>query len=628
MLESMRNQAQSWLAKLILGGIALSFALWGVGDWLVGNSDEPVATINEKPVTGTDFYLAFERQKNVYRQMFGGQYSRDFIESIGLRESTLQTLINRYIMLDIADELGLTAPEQVVLSSVRENPAFQSASGFDPERYRILTRNLGFTSAQDYEEDLRLNIMVDALQRAMVQSARVSEREIRERFNREYEQRVIAAIIIDPDSLKGDINIDSEQAKAWYESHKENYFSPMRIRINAVDIDPAMLARDVMVEEAEVRQSYEDHLNEYAVPEKRKASHILVKNGEQAQQKVADIQARLEAGEDFASVARETSEDPGSAEKGGDLGWVKAGDMVPEFEQALFSLARGDVSDVIESQFGYHIIRLADIQEATSQPYEEVKDFIKAGLINARAAEEAYTLSQDLDEALGMEDSLKAAAASVNLKFTAIEPVSMEEAIAQPLLEDQGLRAKVFATSPGAAVEIEETANGHFIAFEVVERIEPEQLPFARVAARVMEDARRDAAEQKAREMAERIQLSEQGSPDKLAQDLGQAKYISKPVRRNGEGDTAGWLTPEVLEQAFSTDAEDWVDRTLVVPQGIAAVRVEEVIAASREDFASKKDEIAKAVQQAKGAVRFNRWMASVRDRYEIKTNDKVLERF
>lgn len=179
MLESMRNQAQSWLAKLILGGIALSFALWGVGDYLLGNSDEPVATVNDKPITGSEFYLIFERQKNVYRQMFGGQYSSDFIESIGLRESTLQTLINRHIMLDMAAELGLTAPEQVVLNSVRNNPAFQSASGFDPERYRILARNLGFASAQDYENDLRLSIMVDALQRALVDSAHVSEREIR-----------------------------------------------------------------------------------------------------------------------------------------------------------------------------------------------------------------------------------------------------------------------------------------------------------------------------------------------------------------------------------------------------------------------------------------------------------------
>lgn len=276
--------------------------------------------------------------------------------------------------------------------------------------------------------------------------------------------------------------------------------------------------------------------------------------------------------------------------------------MVPEFEQALFSLAEGDTSDVIESQFGYHIIRLEDVREATSQPFAEVKDFIKAGLIKARTAEEAYTLSQDLDEALGMEDSLQAAAASVNLKHTSIGPVSAEEAIAEPLLQDAQLRARVFATSPGQAVEIDETANGHFVAFEVSERIEPELLPFAEVAARAMEDARRNAAEQKARAMAEQIQLDRQDSPDKLAQALGQAKYISKPVRRNGEGDKAAWLTGEVLEQAFMTgSARTWVERTLNVPQGIAVVRVEEVIPAPEDQYDSRKEEIARKPGRPRG---------------------------
>ena len=628
MLESMRNQAQSWLAKLILGAIALSFALWGVGDWLLGSKDEPVATVDGKPITATDFYLTYERQKNVYRQMFGNQYSADLIESIGLKNDTLQTMINRRIMLDTAAQLKLTVPEQVVLSTVRDNPAFQSATGFDPQRYRILTRNLGFVSPQDYEEDLRLNIMVDAMQRALTNSARVSDAEVRERYNHDYEQRVLAAIIIDPISLLDEVKIDSEQAKAWYESHQERYFSPLRIKINAVDIDPTSLASDISIEEAEVRKAYEDRIAEFFIPEQRKARHILVKSGPDSQQKIEAIRARLDAGEEFASVASQTSEDPGSAEKGGDLGWVKAGDMVPEFEQALFALAKGDTSDVIESQFGHHIILMEDVKAASSQPFAEVKDLLKVRLLDAKGVEEAYALSQNLDEALGMEDSLKAAADSLNLKLTNIGPISMDEAIAESLLEDPQLRAKVFAAAPGQAVEIEETANGHFIAYEVVERIEPELMPFAKVAARAMEDARRDAAEKRARELAEKIHLDNQGSPDKLAQELGQAKYISKPVRRNGDGDTSTWLTDEMLQRAFTTEAKSWVDRSLSVPQGIAVVRVEEIIPASEEEFVGKRDEIRQSVQQAKGAVRFNRWMTSLRDRYDIQTNTKVMERF
>lgn len=136
---------------------------------------------------------------------------------------------------------------------------------------------------------------------------------------------MITAIIIDPDSLLDEIHVDREQAEAWYASHKENYYSPLRIRINAVDIDPDELAGEISMEEADVRRAYEERLSEFALPEQRRARHILIKNRTGAQQTVEAVKARLAAGEDFADVARETSEDSGSAEKGGDLGWVKQG---------------------------------------------------------------------------------------------------------------------------------------------------------------------------------------------------------------------------------------------------------------------------------------------------------------
>lgn len=635
MLETMRNHAQGWLAKLILGGIALSFVLWGVTDYFLGGGPDPIAEVDGKPISNVEYNQIYERQKNAYRQMFGKNYSSDLMESLNLKENTLQTLVNRHIMLSLAKDLGLVAPEQVVLSNVQANPAFQSASGFDPQRYQILTRNMGFGSAKDYENDIRLTIMVDALQKAVSGSARVSEREVREMFNRQYEQRVLEAIIVDPDTMLSKVTVDESEAQAWYEGHRENYRSPLRSSINIVDISPEELGVDISVDEADIRSSYENRENEFSVPEERKASHILVKVASDAselmramgREKIEAVQLRLNAGEDFATVAKEESDDA-SAANGGSLGWFRQDAMVSAFGQAAFSMSKGDISDIVESQFGYHIIFLEDIREEKIKSFAEVKDSLRDDLIKARAAEEAYKLSQDLDEALGMEDTLKAAAESLNLKMQSIGPLSMDEAIAQPMLADAGLRAKAFSTMPGQAIEIVETAKGHFVAFEIIERIEPEIMEFASVAAKALEDAKRDAAMKQARQLAESIRQAGDKSIDVLAQEFGQAKFISKPVRSSGEGDDAGWLTVDVLSPAFNVDKGAWVEQTIKVPQGFAVVRVADVIVASEEEFNSRKAEITKQAETAKGEMRFARWMASVRDRHEITTNQAVLERY
>ncbi|MDQ7010952.1 MAG: peptidylprolyl isomerase, partial [Mariprofundaceae bacterium] len=347
-----------------------------------------------------------------------------------------------------------------------------------------------------------------------------------------------------------------------------------------------------------------------------------------ARRKIESAQARIRAGEDFAKVAREVSEDA-TAGKGGDLGFFEHSVMVPAFDQAVFSMQKGEISDIIETRFGYHLIRLTDIRKASETPFEEVRDKLADEIRAARAAEEAYNLSRDLDDALGMEDSLKAAAESLNLSVREIGPVSRDEALADKLLSDPSLRTQVFATMPGQPVEITELENGHFVAVEVLQRIEPDVLPYTKVAARVYEDARQEKATQLARELADKMLAEASGATlDALAQTHGQPKYIARPVRSNGTGDDASWLTQDVLNAAFRTAGGQWVDRVLEVPQGFAVVQVQRVIAPSGEEYAGKRDEIAGEVKRARGAVRFARWMASIRDRHEIVINQKALERF
>jgi len=163
----------------------------------------------------------------------------------------------------------------VVLASFKNEPSFQVAGSFDPQRYQILTRNMGFSSVQDFENEMRINIMIDALQKGVMESVRVSDDEVREAFNREYEQRVLSAIIIDPNSLLNSVKVDESSARAWYEAHKSDYMSPVRIKLNAVEIDPA--DTDITVDESDLLKAYEENMADYTQEEQRKASHILAR---------------------------------------------------------------------------------------------------------------------------------------------------------------------------------------------------------------------------------------------------------------------------------------------------------------------------------------------------------------
>ncbi len=532
MLETMRNQAQSWLAKVLLGGIAFSFGLWGIGDYFMGSHVQYVAEIDGTAITDSEFRQAYDRQVNSYRAMLGKNFSKSMLQQLGVKDDTLQTMINRQLMLDEAQHMGLVSSDAVLSSYVQGNPAFQEAGVFNPQRYHILTRNMGFRSTRDYENDTRANLMIDALQRAIVDSARISDDEVRAQFEREFEQRVIAAVWINPEDISKSVKISDEQAHAWYQAHTQDYQSKLQVKIQAVVIDPQVIAKDLQIEEA-------------------------------------DVQAAYEARKDSLS------------------------------------------------------------KDGVTPSLKDVHDTLLHSLLMAKAKDEAYNLSQDLDNALGMEDSLSAAAQQVGVSVYSSDWVNSSSALADKLLRsDASLRQKAFTMMPDDAVEIDELDDGRFVALAVVAREEPKTESFADVAERVYADAKADAAQQQARATAKKMLADMQGkTPDEVAQALGSAKFLSKPVRRNGSGDDASWLTSAMIAQAFQTNKGQWGAQAVESSRGVALIFVQDVIAGDEEKFTAQKDDLLREAQKAKGAVRFARWMASVRARHDVEIHKDVLER-
>ncbi|MDQ6967711.1 MAG: SurA N-terminal domain-containing protein [Mariprofundaceae bacterium] len=532
MLEIMRNQAQSWLAKLILGGIALSFGLWGIGDYFTGSRVAYVAEVDGKPISNLSFSQTYERQLNSYRAMLGQQFSKALIKQLGVKDNTLQTMINRQLMLDEASRMGLVTSDTTLLSYVQNNPTFQQAGRFDPQRYHTFTRNMGFATTRDYEDDTRVNLMIDALQKAIVDSAQVNNEEVRAQFELEFAQRTIAAVMIDPKNLIKNIKIDKAAAQAWYDGHKQDYRSKLQVKIDAVEINPVELAKDIRIDEADIAAAYET----------RKAN------------------------------------------------WTAKG---------------------------------------VTQPLSEVHDELLKTLTIEKARDEAYELSQDLDNALGMEDSLQAAANSLNLTVYKTGPIDVAKARTDTLLgSDENLIKQAFTAKPGDSIDIIELDDGRFVAIESLQRIEPHPQAFKDVRTEVYADARNAAATNKAREIAKTLLANTNKlTPDVMAQKGGYAKFLSKPVRRNGLGDEATWLTPAIINAAFSTGEKEWASKAIQTSHGLALVYVTKAIPGDDKIFTKQKAVIALKATKAKGAVRFARWIATVRDRHDIVIYNKVLEK-
>jgi len=235
-----------------------------------------------------------------------------------------------------------------------------------------------------------------------------------------------------------------------------------------------------------------------------------------------------------------------------------------------------------------------------------------------------------LDNALGMEDSLEAAAKVVDLPLRKLGELSQENVLADPLLgSSQDLQKKAFSMQPDDSIEITEVDDGHFVALQVLKRIEPSTMAYEDVVKRVYDDVRNDKAVKAAQDIADKALVAAQEGKniDALVQQFGQGKFISKPVRSNGEGDDAPWLSA-VLEPAFRTPDAHWVNRVVATPEGFAVVLVQDVQAADEALFAEQEESIRQDLIKAKGAVRFASWMASVRDRHDIDINNRVLNRF
>lgn len=421
MLERIREGSQGPWAMIIIGLVVLSFVFAGVGSYLNSSGDTVAATVNGEEISLNELERAYQSQRNRMESQYGESVSALFADEGYLqqfRRGVLDSLIDEKLVLQKAEELGLRVGDEQIRNTIRNMPEFQSGGEFNNDRYLMLLRQNGYQPS-DFRDMLRTQLTREQLTRALGVSDFALPGEAKRIYALQAQTRDARYLVIDAAPFADEVEITDADIQGYYDANITAFDTEEKVAVSYVKLSVDDLKDDVSVSDEDVAAWYEENKDQYRTEERRRVSHILIaseEDSEEAQQKAESLLAELKNGADFATLAEENSDDFGSAEEGGDLDYILPGQMDAAFDEAAFALeSAGDITDVVRTEYGYHIIKLTDLQPETVKSLAEVQDSIKENLLTERATDKFYELQSRMAEvAFEVPDTLEEVAAVAN----------------------------------------------------------------------------------------------------------------------------------------------------------------------------------------------------------------------
>jgi len=425
MLTSIREKTQGWIAAIILGLVTIPFALWGINTYFEGGGRLNVAEVNGVDIGVESYKRTLESQRRSLQQMLGRSVDPRLFDTPEFRQRVLDGLIDELLFVTDVEASGYRVSNAELSRQIRLAPQFQRNGQFDPKLYEALLRSEGL-DVTGFEARLRRDALLRQAESGFAQSVIVLPSETQTLLKLQAQQREAKVAVLKPARLRDRIKISAKVIEQEYAANAERYQTPERVRVEYIRLAAVELAKDVRVSEDDVRKILAESIASTAGKEERRASHILIKlsQGADAQAekaamaKAQELRAKLLAGADFATLARNNSEDPGSAAQGGDLGFVGRGALAKEFEHTLFKLKKpGELSAPVRTSYGLHLIKLTGVKAAPSAPaMTRIK--AEADLRTRKAEERFFELSEKFQNLVyEQSDSLKPAADLLGLKI-------------------------------------------------------------------------------------------------------------------------------------------------------------------------------------------------------------------
>ena len=408
----------------ILGILFIAFAFFGLNSYLDGDVASYVASVNGVEISERQEDRAYRNLLSRMESLMGSSFDPDMIDETQLRKNALKQIINEELLLQEAVAGDFAASDQQLAAQISAIGAFKKDGRFSKQRYERALRNSGMTPSQ-FEGQLKREIMSNHLRSGIINTAAPTQEALAAAYRLQGEQRRFSYLILPVSKFDKQVKVTDADVEQFYDTHGSEYRTPERVKIQYLELDAARIEPGTEPDEATLRALYDEESGRFTTEEERHARHILVmfkgtdeENISQATSKAEEIVKRLDAGEAFDVLAKELSEDPGSASSGGDLGFFGRGIMAAEFEEAVFTMQAGERSQPVRSPYGLHIIELLDIKHETVQPFEEVR----ASLVDQMLGDERSDLFYDQSEVLAnlsfeYPDTLQEAASALGLEI-------------------------------------------------------------------------------------------------------------------------------------------------------------------------------------------------------------------
>jgi peptidyl-prolyl cis-trans isomerase D len=634
MLDRMRRH-QGWL-KWSLGLVVLTFVFFYVPDFLspttgTGVAGDTVATVQGRAITAGDFTRAYNAQMAQFRNAYGGNMNPAMLRQLGLDRQVLQQMIEQQAVLAEATRLGISATDAEVRERIMSIPAFQENGQFIGEqRYRQLLRlQRPPISASQFEEEIRNSVILDKMRATLTEWITVSDAEADAEFRRRNEKVTMELVSFPTVSFLDQVQVSDADVAAFFEQSKETYRIGERRKVRYLLLDAQAIRNNITVPEQDIQRAYRQNIDQYSQSEQVRASHILLntegKDEAVVRARAEDLLAQIKAGGDFAALARANSQDPASASRGGDLDFFGKGRMVPEFEAVAFSLPVGQLSDLVRTQYGFHIIKVTDKKAAEVQPLDAVRPQITEQL----KFERAQTRVQDLATAIAAEvkapADLDKAAASRGLKVQESPLFARNEPIAG-LGAAPDVSEEAFTLEAGKVSGPLRTGTG--VAFLTVTGSEAARVP---PLTDVKERVRTDLTRKKAQDLA-RTKAQATAATLRSAADFGAAAKAAGLTVRTAENLARGAAIPEVgpspaVDQVAFSLPVGGVSDPITTPNGAVVVRVVSRSAVSPDELAKNRETLRRELTSQKQAQFFASYMTKAKQGMGISIDQAVLQR-
>jgi len=636
MLDRMRRH-KGWL-KWSLGLVVLAFILLYIPSYISEPTvsvgvlpSEVIAEVEGHEVTAGQFLQLYNSQVQAYRTAYGESMTDELLRQLGIDQQILQQAIDETATLTEAERQGLAVSDEELAQQIFAIPGLQENGRFVGEdRYElILSSQVPPLTKATFEESLRRSLMIGKLRTALTDWMAISDTEVESEFTRQNEKVKLQVVALTADRFRDEVTVTDAEVAAYFDLNPEDYRVDEQRTVKLLLLDRDQAQSTMTVLPADLERYYNGNITQYQTPEEIRASHILLNTEGQDEATVRaqaeDLLAQLEAGADFATLATTHSEDPGTADNGGDLDYFGRGRMVPEFETAAFALDVGQTSGIVQTQYGFHIVRVVDKKPATTQPFDEVSPQIEDILKRQRADQQIAARATDFAARIESPSDLDTVASETGLTveetgyFGRNDPVPMLGVAPQVtaeifLLGDDQVSAPI--ASPRGPVFV--TVTG---------KREPYIPMLDEVEEDVREDLVRTRATELSRQRATTIAATLQAAPDFAASATAQGLQATETelIARGAPLPDIG-VSPEVDSTVFDLAVGE-ISGPITTNDATVIARVVERDDVTSEELLQGKDAFREQLLEERRTRFFTAYITKAKERMSIELNQEVITR-